>query len=660
MPVQRGKQREIPPERRNRRASRDVAGMEDALYRQMFEKNRAVQLLIDPSDGAILDANLAASEFYGYSIEQLKKMHITDINVLPPEQVKAEMEGTAAGRQYYFNFPHALASGEIRQVEVHSSPVEVGGRQILYSIVHDITEQRQAEEEVRTLNADLERRVALRTAELEREIAERKMLEAQVRRQNEALQSEYERLATVIDSVDVSLSVLEPDGTIVLVNDAWLKRTGLSREQVIGVLYGNIGRQPGATLIQGLIDRVTATGESFNEREMPIPDERYPAGTLYVDASILPIRNDEGKITALLTVSIDVTERVLARRELESQRTLLESIIENSPIAIAFYDRDLRVISANTAWEQVSGVKRDRAMGQVLYDIQDTAEARRPYFERALHGEEVKRESVAGHRKDETRYYDITYVPLKGPSGLVEGILALGVDVTEREQLDRQKDEFIALAAHELKSPITVINGYSQMVMKAAGNLSDRSLAGRLGTIEEQAQRLSRMVDDLLDVSRMQGGALTLQRRPFDLRDAVRDVVRNAEQGAPNFAFETNLPPSTVTVNADRARIEQVLSNLLQNAVKYSGKSRRVEVVLQTEGDAAITSLCDHGVGIPAAQQSLIFDRFFRASNVRDTQSGFGLGLFIAHSIVTGHAGRIWLDSAEGRGSTFCFALPLD
>jgi PAS domain S-box-containing protein len=642
--------------------------MEDALYRQMFEKNRAVQLLIDPGDGAILDANLAAAEFYGYDIEHLKQMRITDINVLPPDEVKAEMERAAAGRRYYFNFPHALASGEIRQVEVHSSPVEVGGRQILYSIVHDITEQRQAEEEVRILNADLEKRVALRTAQLQaanrdlkREIAERKLLEEQVRRQTEVLQSEYERLATVIASVDVSLSVLDPDGTIVLVNDAWLKRTGLRREQVIGVLYKKIERQPGATLIQGLIDRVAETGVPFSERELPIPDERYPDGTLYVDASILPIRNDEGRITALLTVSIDVTERVLARREIESQRTMLESIVENSPIAIAFYDRDLRVVSANSAWEHISGIKREIALGHILYEVSETAEARRPYFERALRGEQVKRENIAGEGrgKGETPYYDITYVPIKGQSSLVEGILAIGVDVTEREQLNRQKDQFIALASHELKSPITVIKGYSQMAVKGATNLGDRPLARRIQTIDEQAQRLNRMVDDLLDVSRMQGGALSLQFSPFDLRDAVRDVVKNLEQLAPNFAFRTILPPSQVTVNADRARIEQVLTNLLQNAVKYSGRSHRVEVALQTERDAAVTSVRDYGLGIPAAQQPQIFDRFFRASNVREAQAGFGLGLFIAHSIVTGHAGRIWLDSTEGKGSTFCFALPL-
>src|SRR5436309_694067 len=184
----------------------EMGGDGDSPYRQMFAKSMAVQLLIDPADGSILDANQAASDFYGYSIEQLKKLKISDINTLPADKIAEEMARAVAEQRNYFNFRHALASGEVRDVEIHSSPVEAEGREILYSIVHDITERRRAEEEVARLNADLERRVAERTAQLEREIAEREALEGIVRQQNEALRTEYERLATVIASVDVSLS----------------------------------------------------------------------------------------------------------------------------------------------------------------------------------------------------------------------------------------------------------------------------------------------------------------------------------------------------------------------------------------------------------------------------------------------------------------------
>jgi PAS domain S-box-containing protein len=425
------------------------------------------------------------------------------------------------------------------------------------------------------------------------------------------------------------------------------------------VLYGEIERQPGGTQIQWLIDQVAETGVPYYERELRIPDERYPGGSLYTDASILPVRDDAGNVTGLMTVSIDVTEKVLARREIEAQRTLLASIIERSPVAIAYYDRDLRVVSANNAWENISGLDRQTAVGQVMYDISEAARQRRELYERALAGEEVKREAVPGLGKV-AHFYDITYLPVRGADDRVDGILAIAVDVTEREELDRQKDQFIALASHELKSPITVIKGYSQVSTKAAQRLGDQQLAHKLQTIDEQAERLTAMVDDLLDVSRMRGGTLTLEYGPFDLRDAVRAAVKATEPGAAGFTFKVDVPRPAVIVNADRARVEQVMSNLLQNAVKYSGKSRKVEVTVEVEGEMAVTSVRDFGIGIPASQQSQIFGRFFRASNVRKEHSGFGLGLFIAHSIITQHGGRIRLESVEGEGSTFSFSLPLE
>ena len=135
----------------------------------------------------------------------------------------------------------------------------------------------------------------------------------------------------------------------------------------------------------------------------------------------------------------------------------------------------------------------------------------------------------------EIHYYDITYLPVKAADGVVEGILAIAVDMTEREQLDQQKDQFIALASHELKSPITVIMGYARLSAKSAEKLGDHQLGRRIQTIEEQAQRLTRMVDDLLDVSRMQGGALILDQRPFDLRDAVSRGGKEYPTGSPRL-----------------------------------------------------------------------------------------------------------------------------
>jgi signal transduction histidine kinase len=157
----------------------------------------------------------------------------------------------------------------------------------------------------------------------------------------------------------------------------------------------------------------------------------------------------------------------------------------------------------------------------------------------------------------------------------------------------------------------------------------------------------------------MQSGALTLVRGPLDYTELVREVANSMEIVALGMTFACLLPPDPVLLDGDHHRLEQVLVNLMQNAVKYAGSSRRVEITV-TPGDAEVTTAVrDFGVGIPPEQQQHVFDRFFRASNVRDRQSGLGLGLFIASTIVTRHGGRMWLESTQGAGTTFYFTLPL-
>jgi signal transduction histidine kinase len=157
----------------------------------------------------------------------------------------------------------------------------------------------------------------------------------------------------------------------------------------------------------------------------------------------------------------------------------------------------------------------------------------------------------------------------------------------------------------------------------------------------------------------MQSGALTLVRERLDYTELVGEVANSMELVALGMTFACLLPPAPVIIDGDRHRLEQVLINLMQNAVKYSGISRRVEITVTTDDAEVTTAVRDFGVGIPPEQQQHVFDRFFRASNVRDRQSGLGLGLFIASTIVTRHGGRMWLESIQGAGTTFYFTLPL-
>jgi PAS domain S-box-containing protein len=633
----------------------------------MFERNRAVKLLIDPETARIVDANSAACEFYGYSPEELRSMRITDINMLPPEEVRAAIASTVAGQTAYFEFPHRLKSGEVRTVEVHPSPIEIESKTYLYTIVHDITERVKAEEEVRRLNATLEQMVKERTAQLqealnglELEVARRRRAEAILERRTEALRAEVARLGAVVGGVNIAIWLTDREGRISLANEAWLARVRMRREDVIGKRYSEFVPLPEGERMEAIIDHVLATGESHEVHEAYFPSPTEPDRGLYIDGSMQAVRDEAGEIVGALAASVDVTDEVQARQEIESQRALLHTIYEGVPVGIAFYDREMRLISFNSRWAELAGVGATAVKGALLYDVAPNAVQSAEAHERALEGEPTRRLDVPYTRPGETEplYVDLYFQPVRDSSGAVMGMLAAVIDMTARHHLEKQKEEFLAIVSHDLRNPVTAIKGYAQMAARTTAHLDDR-VTRALTTISRQADRLSRLISDLLDVSRLQSGPLLLERARFDLREPLRDVAGGLELASEEFQIEVNLPDEPLWVLADRTRMEQVVGNLLDNAIRYSGDSRRIEIAARREAGEASVSVRDYGVGIPAEQRERIFDQFYRASNVRRQVKGLGLGLFISHGIVAAHGGRMWVESSEGEGSTFSFALPV-
>jgi signal transduction histidine kinase len=249
---------------------------------------------------------------------------------------------------------------------------------------------------------------------------------------------------------------------------------------------------------------------------------------------------------------------------------------------------------------------------------------------------------------------------------LQEANEALEKEVAHRKRLEEQKDEFIAVASHELRTPTTAIKGYTQLALRATEKTGNEHLIRSLRIVNEKADQLTRLVNEMLDVSRIERDALRLEPVLFDIGLLVEEAIGTIKLTAPDSAFSVNLTDVPVLVQADRQRIEQVLTNLVDNAARYVGRGsnngRRIEIAVTTSDGGAICSVRDYGVGIPADQQGEVFERFFRARNVttaRYPYPGFGLGLFISHSIISRHGGRMWLDSTEGVGSTFYFSLPM-
>ena len=237
----------------------------------------------------------------------------------------------------------------------------------------------------------------------------------------------------------------------------------------------------------------------------------------------------------------------------------------------------------------------------------------------------------------------------------------------------RAKTEFLSLISHELKTPLTSIKGSAQImkrrILKAysAGQLTDpvQDLARQadirsLSLVIGQVDRLTRLVDDLLDISRLQGGRFELVPTSADLVRVVRGMVDSLRPTSPAHRLALDAPPLLPGV-FDPLRVEQVLTNLISNAIKYSPSDTEIRVQVRQEDEAAVVCVSDQGPGLSAAEQERIFERYFRAeAGRRDPSSGVGLGLYISSELVEYHGGTIWVESAPGAGAMFCFRLPLD
>ncbi|HEX3640025.1 MAG TPA: ATP-binding protein, partial [Ktedonobacteraceae bacterium] len=236
--------------------------------------------------------------------------------------------------------------------------------------------------------------------------------------------------------------------------------------------------------------------------------------------------------------------------------------------------------------------------------------------------------------------------------------MILAAMMAERCALEQRKDEFISMASHELRTPLTSLQGYTQLLHRQLAG-SDRPHAlHALATMETQIRRLSRLIADLLDLSKIQAGNLTFTEETVDMDTLVRETAEQLQQTSTQH--QINIEGNTSgTIVGDRERLGQVLNNLLSNAIKYSPEAERIIIRLTSNAKHMTVCVQDFGIGIPTTEQEKIFERFYRVTGKhKQTTAGLGIGLSIAHQIIEHYEGKLWVESVEGQGSTFSFSLP--
>lgn len=247
-------------------------------------------------------------------------------------------------------------------------------------------------------------------------------------------------------------------------------------------------------------------------------------------------------------------------------------------------------------------------------------------------------------------------MPVKNRSGKVIQWFGTNTDISEQIEIQKRKDDFLGMASHELKTPITSMKVYTQLLMKEFQDNPKKKIV--LKKVNAQVDKLTALVSEMLDTTRMQQGKLELNNEKFILKDTALEIIDDL-QAITDHKVITNWETHEY-VYADKERLRQVITNLVTNAIKYSPENKEIIIKSEKKDSSIVVSVQDFGIGIPKDEQAHIFDRFFQVhQNKGDTYPGLGLGLYISKEIITRMGGKMWVESRKGKGSTFFFSLPI-
>ena len=649
-------------------------------HRAMFERSAAVQLLIDPEDGAIVDANPAACRFYGHARDALGRMCIDDINTLSPREVRREMATVCAGEREEFRFRHRLASGEIRDVLVRSCFIEIAGRPLLHSVVHDAAEQGRAEAR---------------------------------------LQAAHGRLRSVTDAVRDAIVMFDADACITFWNPAAVRLLGYRDDEAMGrQLDLFVERDRFDQALTAARTRIAvAPGEDAGD-VIELTARHRSGREIPVELSLSTFAGEGGWHAVGLVR--DITERKQQRDALERERGNLQAIFDAAQVGMLLIDAEVRVRRVNQTGSGIAQAaasdliqnwpgdylgcvhaRDERSAGCGRTPACATCELRSSIAEvlaggDAVHAVEVTQQ-VSVNGEPQMRHFDLSVAPVI-IDGSRQALVALS-DITDRkraelelansrDELERTnadleramakanelaleaqiasmaKSEFLANMSHEIRTPMNGVIGMTGLLLETALEDEQRSSPRRCGC----AARLLSLINDILDFSKIEAGKIELESTPFDLARTVRETadVLTARAADKELVLRCRLAPDLPRrLRGDPARLRQIVLNFANNAVKFTERGEvelRAEVLRRNEASVRVRiAVADTGIGIPADRMHRLFQSFSQvdASTTR-RYGGTGLGLAISKQLAELMGGQVGVESTVGEGSVFWVDLDLE
>lgn len=501
--------------------------------------------------------------------------------------------------------------------------------------------------------AELEIQVVQRTRELENEIKERDKAE-------QSLRLTEERYHGVINSQTELITQFKTDGTFILVNEAYCRYVGKGKEELLGSsLYDVIPENEIPILKEYFASFSPARQHQSIENHVESSDGELR----YFEWSNTAFFNDNGGVEEIQSVGRDITDRKVAEQSLVESEQRYRSLVELSPEAMLVID-DNRIVFANSAAE-------------ILFEATSSHGLIDKFFSDFIHAD--YRELAKQRRKERLQqgwiaFEEFEFLKSDGQafSGEVGGVsvswegsksgLLILRDITERKEVDRLKSEFISMVSHELRTPLTAIMGAVSLVLGGTLGNPPANMSEMLKIAKNNSEKLISLVNDILDFEKLQSDGMEFSFKEVELVELVSDAIELNQAYAEQFGvqFIMNGTAPTASVKADRDRLEQVISNLLSNAAKFSSDGDKVKISVIKNGENVRVEVSDSGPGIDEEYRDKIFDRFSQADSTdKRAVQGTGLGLSISKAIIDRHGGIIDFESNLGGGTTFFFELPI-
>ena len=476
--------------------------------------------------------------------------------------------------------------------------------------------------------------------------------------------NEIARLSAIVESSDDAILSEKFDGTITSWNEAAQHIFGYTANEAINHHISIVVPEEMYEEEEEIIERVKK-GERTKHYETI--RKTKDGNKICVSLTISPIKNAEGDVIGISKIARDISDQTLANEK----QAVLAAIVNSSDDAIISKTLFGIITSWNEAACKMFGYTETEVIGKHISIIipPDRMDEERMIIENIRNGKKINHfETVRVTKDGKEINISLTVSPVRNRKGKIIGASKIARDITEKievekqrllyaekqQELNKYRDEFMAMASHELKTPLTIIKANLDIMLLKMQQDGDSCFVHK--TLKH-VDKLNKLINDLLDISKIQAGKLELKLADFDINALLKEMVHDIQLTTP-IRIIFNDTGNKIWAYGDKDRIGLVVNNLLINAIKYAPNSQEIKVDAVKSDDAVTVSVEDKGIGIPPQDLSNIFLRFYRVSGVSATFSGSGIGLYIASEIISRHGGRIWAKSKLNKGSTFYFSIP--